>query len=104
VKSLAEKRGRSNDRTGATREQAGTIRTRSPVLRPRFFGRSIAPLRSRRRMAAITSSGMLQEMFGTQMEKGRSMTQDVRTAVDFVNRTQNHRSRPRRCERGLLAG
>jgi hypothetical protein len=55
-------------------------------------------------MAAITSSGMLQEMFGTQMEKGRSMTQDVRTAVDFVNRTQNHRSRPRRCERGLLAG
>ena len=30
------------------------------------------------------------------------MTQDVRTAVDFVNRTQSHR--PRRCKRGLLAG
>ena len=32
------------------------------------------------------------------------MTQDVRTAVDFVNRTQTYLSRPRRCERGLLAG
>jgi hypothetical protein len=150
-----------------------TIRTRSPVLRPRFFGRSIAPLRSRRRMAAITSSGtwvgssqlssMRPQAAGNRKhfrptrsawlahtdagtlvveaatlanssgsaspvrrtrdtgsrrtraqsrdasrdvrhtnEKGRSMTQDVRTAVDFVNKTQSHRSRPRRCERGLL--
>jgi putative ABC transport system substrate-binding protein len=42
-------------KSGATRELAETIRTRSPVLRPRFFRRSIAPLRSRRRMAAIRS-------------------------------------------------
>src|SRR5690348_15516108 len=42
----------SPERPGANKPE--TIRTRSPVLRPRLLGRSIAPLRSRRRMAAIT--------------------------------------------------